>query len=139
MMNRPPERDVQVSLADIAAFAADGQIYRAYAHALAVANGMVLLVPIELVNGDLTDLVDAIPVSWEEIIAILEAPGHSTRPLEEHIRDVLGRPLRAIAPTHWDVDQLDSGMAFRGDVTRLSHPSGIRLAVLSSLIPHGWH
>jgi hypothetical protein len=138
-MNCPPELDLQVSLTDIAAFAGDGQIYRAYAHALAVAKGMVLLVPIELVSGDLTDLVDAIPVSWEEIIAILETPDQSPRPLEEHIRDILGRPLRAIAPTHWDVDHLDNGMAFRAEITRLSHPSGIRLAVLSSLIPHGWH
>lgn len=138
-MSRAPELDILVSLGAIAQFAHDGQVYRAYAHALAAAPGMVLLVPIELVNGDLTDLVDGCPIPWEEVVSILESPQRSPAPLDKHIHSVLGRPLREIAPSHWDADLLSVGMGFRDTVTRLSHPSGIRLAVLSSMIAHGWH
>ena len=136
---RAPELDIRVSLATIAEFTDDGEVYRAYVHALAACRGMVLLVPLELVNGDLTELVDGCPIPWEEVIAILESPQHSPAPLADHIQTVLGRPLGYIAPTHWDVDSLPVGNLDSGStVTRLSHPSGIRLAVLTALVPQGW-
>src|SRR5690606_28254872 len=101
---RPPELEIRVPLGVIARFAMHGEVYRAYAHAIAADQGMVLLVPIELVNGDLTGLIDGCPVPWEEVTTLIEAPDNAPRPLLAHVDTVLGRPLLELAPSHWDVD-----------------------------------
>jgi hypothetical protein len=138
MVTTPPELDIQVPLAAIEAFAAAGRVYRAFDHAIAADKGMVLLVPIWRVCGDLGGLEDACPVPWEEVIGILEEPKADARPVPEWAMSISGRTFRSLARTHWDADEISIGPGFATPVTRFFHPAGIHLAVLSALLPnHG--
>lgn len=122
----------EVSVSVIAGFAADGRVYRAFGHLLAVGAADLLLVPLGRTTGSLLNVTDHCPLPWAEVWSVLDAapPG---------IASVLNDPppavpvppeamcadhprLALITPYGWTLDH----MAHR--LERLTHVSGIRFA-----------
>lgn len=122
----------EVSVSVIAGFAADGRVYRAFGHLLAVGAADLLLVPLGRTTGDLRTVTDSCPVPWTEVWSVLD-----TEPTD--VANVLHTPgtavpvppeamctdhprLALITPYGWMLDH----MAHR--LERLTHASGIRFA-----------
>ncbi|AXF86794.1 hypothetical protein DTO96_102550 [Ephemeroptericola cinctiostellae] len=63
-----------MTLSDIQAASGSTTTYRAYGHAMAAQNGLLITAPLALVDGRLTALVDACPVQWQQAVAVLHTP-----------------------------------------------------------------
>lgn len=123
-----PELDIRVSLETLAKFSADGQVYRAHAHAIAAGPGWLVLVPIELVDGDLTTVIDQCPAPWQEVMALLDEPAAKPGMFSSDVWAESGGFAVALASSNWDMDDVDIGGVKRAK--RLFHPSGIRIGVV---------
>lgn len=110
----------------LAAFSADGRVYRAFGHYIAAANGRLLLVPVPLVCRDQSEIVPGCPVSVEELSAILDAPGNKALPLAADTQ--LYRRLEPFAPAGWHCDRLALMPNDRWRVLRAVNDNGIRYA-----------
>jgi hypothetical protein len=130
-----PNQFPSIAAAQLAAFSADGRLYRAYNHVVAALHGCVLLVPLYLVRGDLSQLVDGCPVPWEEVDDVLRREPGAT-----HVFDFAAEPygalIRGVAdlvPSGWSLDFVDinrsSHLAWR-----LMHWSGLRFACTADLV-----
>lgn len=122
----------EVSVSVIAGFAADGRVYRAFDHLLAVGAADLLLVPLGRTTGDLRHVTDGCPLPWPEvwtvidadpkdIAATLNAPGTAV-PVPPEAMCADHPRLALITPYGWTLDLLAHRME------RLTHVSGIRFA-----------
>jgi hypothetical protein len=116
----------EVSVSAIAAFSADGHVYRAYGHLLATRPGELLLVPMGRTTGDLRQVTDGCPVPWMEAWAALDAlPQEDAIPLTPEATCDGFPALAMISPYGWISDEIALG-AGAPDALRLIHVSGIR-------------
>ena len=119
---------LEVSISAIAAFSADGRVFRAFGHVVGAKPGAILLVPLGRTTGSLRDLVDVCPVPWEEVWSVLDAPLAlpELMPTEEMCRRF--PRLAQVSPYGWMRDRIPSFAAGVDVALRLTHPSGIRFA-----------
>jgi len=113
----------------LAAFSADGRLYRAFDHVVAALHGCVLLVPMYLVRGDLSAVVDGCPVPWEEVDDVLRREPGAT-----HAFDFAAEPYSALiqgvadlVPSGWSLDFVNINRSSH-HAWRLMHWSGLRFA-----------
>lgn len=119
----------EVPLAAVAAFAADGRVWRAYGHLIAAGAGTLLAVPLTAVGGDLRGVVDGCPVPWEEVLALLDAPVRDAQPvLPDSTLFGKAPAVLAITPFDWISDVISPFHGGRTSAVRLIHASGIRYA-----------
>lgn len=124
-----------VKVSRLKAFAGDGRLYRCFDHVVAALHGSVLMVPMYLVVGDLSGMVDGCPVPWDEVDEVLRLERGA-----EHDFDFVAEPysdlvmgLSGLAPDGWSLDF----MRLRGSpalVWRLLHRSGVRFACTADLV-----
>lgn len=133
-MNAP---SLELSISVIAAFSADGRVFRSFGHLLGSRPGELLLVPLGHTTGDLRNVVDCCPVPWEEVWAVLDTPVAQPELMPpEEVCQRFPR-LAQVSPYGWTVDRIPPGpetdasiypWSFSVKVLRLTHPSGIRFA-----------
>lgn len=112
-----------------------GTVWRAFDHLLAAAGDRLLLVPIGLMDGDLTQVVDGCPVPWAEVWAVLDAKnGYRTRELSPAQLAALAPLVAALLPPEgWVADIVPPGASVP-TFSRVVSPHGVRLAWLGD--PH---
>lgn len=113
----------EVSVSVVAGFAGDGRVYRAFNHLLASRPGEMLLVPLGRTVGDLRAVVDACPLPWAEVWAVLDAAPAAPALVPPESLCAEHPRLAMITPYGWVRDALEIG------ATRLTHASGIRFAL----------
>ena len=84
-------------------FSADRQLYRAYDHALVASDGMLIAVLLTQLDGRIDDIVDACPIPWQEVLAVLAADVEQPLALPSpdvriQAREVL-RTIEAVSPS----------------------------------------
>ncbi|MFH2082040.1 MAG: hypothetical protein ABIK08_11215 [Pseudomonadota bacterium] len=124
-----PDQFPSVSPAQLATFSSDGRLYRAYNHVVAALSGAVLLVPMYLVRGELSGLVDGCPVPWEEVDDVLRMA-----PAATHAFDFAAEPysplvmgLADLFPGRWSLDFVNINRSSH-HAWRLQHACGPRFA-----------
>lgn len=119
-----------VHVRTVARFAADGRVWRAFDHLLALGAGGLLLVPVGLGDGDLRCVTDGCPVPWPEVWAVLDAPPAAPRQVSPARLAALS-PLAAasFAPYGW-VSEVVPAVGAVPTMLRLTAPDGVRLAML---------
>lgn len=122
-----------VHVTTIGRFAADGRVWRAFDHLLALGRGSLLLVPVGLGDGDLRRVTDGCPVPWPEVWAVLDVPLGDGRVVSPSRLAELS-PLAAahLAPYGWVRDVVPA----QGTVPtmmRLTSPEGVRMALLGGV------
>lgn len=117
------------SAQQLADFSDDGRLYRAFNHVVAAQSGSVLLVPMYLVRGDLSGVVDGCPVPWEEVDDVLRVA-----PAAVHDFDFEAEPyspllmrLAALFPGAWRLDFVNINRSTHA-AWRLQHACGPRFA-----------
>jgi hypothetical protein len=115
----------EVSISSIAAFSADGHVYRAFGNLLAVKGGELLLVPMGRTTGDLRQVTDGCPVPWSEAWAALDSLPQDAIPITPEAMCDSFAALALITPYGWLSDEIPLG-AGAPDALRLIHVSGIR-------------
>jgi hypothetical protein len=115
----------EVSVSAIAAFSADGCVYRAFGYLLASQRGRLLLVPMGRTTGDLRPVTDGCPVPWSEAWAALDSLPQEPIPLSAEAMCDGFPALAMISPYGWISDEISLG-AGAPDALRLIHASGIR-------------
>lgn len=83
-------------LNSLAPFSEDGRVFRSFGRLILARQGSVLLVPVALVQGDLTRVIDGCPVPWEEVADVLDAP-----PLPKAGIPDLVPALQGVFPSGW--------------------------------------
>lgn len=128
-----------IHIAALPMFSADGNIHRAFDHLIAAKSGFVLLVPIHLVQGNFTDVVDGCPVPWEEVDDILTTEPRTVHSFdfsdEDYSKVVLN--LSAIAASGWMFDVMNINGNQKATAWRFTHDSGVRCAVAGDLVYQG--
>lgn len=126
-----------ISIAAIAEFAGDGKVYRAFDRLIAASVGSVLLVPIFISRGLLTEARDGCPVPWDEIHDVLNVERVAVSPFSidadtysDHVNKIA-----ALAMNGWTVDVMNVNRHPDQRAWRFCHPSGIRYAVVADLVP----
>jgi hypothetical protein len=116
----------EISVSAIAAFSADGRVFRAFGSLLAAKPGELLLVPMGRTTGDLRQVTDGCPVPWSEAWAALDSlPQDDAIPLMPEALCDSFPALAMISPYGWISDEIALG-AGAPDALRLIHVSGIR-------------
>lgn len=130
-----PNQYPRIETKQLLPFTADRALYRAFDRVIAAKNGSVLLVPLYLVHGDLSALVDGCPVPWDEVDDVLRMEWGATHDFdfdsEPYSERVMG--LAGLARDGWSLDF----MRLRGSPTlvwRLAHRSGVRFACTADLV-----
>lgn len=116
----------QLPLSLLAAFSADGRVYRAFDHYIAAGAGRLLLVPAALAYGDRAAVVAGCPVPVEDMSVLLDAPQELPAQLKD--RDPLLRFLRSFAESGWRYDYVPMMPGQRRRVLRVMNDNGIRYA-----------
>lgn len=121
-----------VDVRTLAAVADDGRVWRAFGHLIVRGGGWVLLLPVRLVCGDLTGVVDRCPVPWPEVWAVIDTPLAPDAPVlqPEELARLAPQAAVALAPYGWVRDVVTAGEAVP-TLTRLVGPSGERLACVA--------
>lgn len=114
----------EVSVSAIAAFSADGHVYRAYGHLLATRPGELLLVPMGRTTGDLRQVTDGCPVPWLEAWAALDVLPRDRRAVDCDAMCSEHPMLATLSPYGWMADEF----ALAGD-----HPNALRLVHVSGI------
>jgi hypothetical protein len=115
----------EVSISAIAAFSADGHVYRAYGHLLATRPGELLLVPLGRTSGDLRQITDGCPVPWAEAWAALDTSPEGLRAVDCEEMCARFPALATISPYGWEADNPPMFLNHPADFLRLRHVSGI--------------
>lgn len=124
-----------INVSQLAAFAGEGQLFRAFDHVVAALHGSVLLVPMYRAAGDLSRMVDGCPVPWDELDDVLRVERRAVHAIdfaaERYSPLVMG--LAELAPDGWDLDFMNvRGSQFQ--VWRFQHRCGIRFACTADLV-----
>lgn len=121
----------EVSVSCVAAFSADGRVYRFHGFLLAAKPGELFLVPLGRTSGDLRCVVDCCPVPWHEVWATIDTPPANPVPvLPETLCHDFPR-LAQITPYGWLADAIALS-SIRPNVQRLLHSSGLVYAKAGS-------
>ena len=117
---------VEISL--LGCFAADRRVWRSFDHLVAWSGHALLMVPVGLARGDLLQVIDGLPVPWEEALAVLRAAGDGRHAVT---REALAGLCTALplffGPDGWVVDTVPPGPNVP-TLTRAVSPDGVRWA-----------
>ncbi len=113
-----------VPVAHVASLSADGRAYRFQHHLLAAGPGRLLLVPIGLAFGDLRVVVDACPVPWLEVWALLDTERRPATPIPPEVMCRDHGQIAMISPYGWERDCLSLSQT-KPNVDRYIHATGI--------------
>lgn len=106
------------------------EVFRAFDHLIALHHGALLLVPVGLVDGDITGVIDRCPVPWPEVWAVLDVPPVSPEALSpERLARLAPALAQALPPHGWVRDCVPAGERVP-TLQRLTGPSGVRWASL---------
>lgn len=126
-------RDIPIEAMQL--FANEGRVYRAFDHLIAARPGALMIVPIRLVTGSVQDVIDGCPVPHEEVYAVLEYqsadPVHCLRSTMPELTQINRLGYLGFDLYEFTVDRISPMVNGHADnVLRLSHPSGVRYAVV---------
>ena len=116
-----------VHLVELARFAADQRVFRAFDHLIATRAGELLLLPVHLAEGDLRAVIDGCPVPWEEAWAALDTPVAGAPFAAERLAAHFPRLYRLFRDG-WTLDHIGIGNSQRENrsLERMTHDSGVR-------------
>ena len=114
----------------IGALAVDGRVWRAFDHLIVQFGGGVVLVPVGLVEGDLTGVIDRCPVPWEEVWTVLDVPPGCVRQVSERtMYERYAGLVKLGGAVGWVWEDL-SPAGRVPTIRRLMAPNGVRFARL---------
>lgn len=119
-------------------FSETHQVYRAFNHLIAAKHGQLLAVPLHLVLGRFTNMVDGCPVPWEEVAGLIDAPLSKDiftpefYPFTEHFLKQVDSFYELInhsnIPGDFHFDRFGVSADQRSDFYRITHQCGARFA-----------